>query len=77
MCLPLSPLLLLIIFGRPPTSVSTRPPGKRSQSEDSNIVEKPRTSKDKPRSKKGSQHADVIDRLDYTSVGPSMCPISR
>ncbi|KDR84918.1 hypothetical protein GALMADRAFT_51524 [Galerina marginata CBS 339.88] len=51
-------------------STSSRPPGKRSQSEDSaNIVEKPRSS-GKSRSKKGSQHADVIDRLDFTGVGP-------
>ncbi|KAF8168172.1 Pal1 cell morphology protein-domain-containing protein [Crassisporium funariophilum] len=49
---------------------SSRPSGRRSHSEDSaNIVEKPRAS-GKSRSKKGSQHADVIDRLDFTGVGP-------
>ena len=32
-------------------------------------MEKPRAPKS--RSKKGSQHADVIDRLDFTGVGPS------
>ncbi|KAI6047691.1 hypothetical protein EDC04DRAFT_3135431 [Pisolithus marmoratus] len=46
--------------------------GRRSQSQDSalrapNIMEKP---KPKPHGKKGSIHADVIDRLDYTGVGP-------
>ncbi|KAF8971390.1 hypothetical protein BDZ97DRAFT_1651125 [Flammula alnicola] len=55
----------------PPAAVSSsRPSGKRSQSEDTaNIVEKPRSS-GKSRGKKGSQHADVIDRLDFTGVGP-------
>ncbi|KAF8905515.1 Pal1 cell morphology protein-domain-containing protein [Gymnopilus junonius] len=54
----------------PTAAPPSRPPGKRSQSDDSNIVEKPRSGANKPRGKKGSQHADVIDRLDYTSVGP-------
>ncbi|TFK30328.1 hypothetical protein FA15DRAFT_650951 [Coprinopsis marcescibilis] len=49
---------------------SSRQGGRRSQSEDSGgIVEKPRSSA-KSRPKKGSQHADVIDRLDFTGVGP-------
>ncbi|KAG2023554.1 hypothetical protein CC2G_001194 [Coprinopsis cinerea AmutBmut pab1-1] len=50
---------------------SSRPSGRgRSHSEDSgNIVEKARSS-GKSRTKKGSQHADVIDRLDFTGVGP-------
>ncbi|PPQ62838.1 hypothetical protein CVT24_000532 [Panaeolus cyanescens] len=52
----------------PPTA--SRPSARRTQTEDSaNITEKPRSSA-KPRSKKGSQHADVIDRLDFTGVGP-------
>ncbi|KAJ7092662.1 Pal1 cell morphology protein-domain-containing protein [Mycena epipterygia] len=38
--------------------------GPRSLSQDSVPVDK------KPKSKKGSKHADVIDRLDYTGVGP-------
>ncbi|KIJ68517.1 hypothetical protein HYDPIDRAFT_106715 [Hydnomerulius pinastri MD-312] len=46
--------------------------GRRSLSQDSvlhaaNALEK---AKGKPRGKKGSQHADVIDRLDFTGVGP-------
>lgn len=41
---------------------------KRSHSEDSAIAEKSKSS-GKSRGKKGSQHADVIDRLDFTSVG--------
>lgn len=28
----------------------------------------------KSRAKKGSKHADVIDRLDFTGVGPSELP---
>lgn len=53
---------------------ATRPSarGRRSQSQDSalrapNTMEKP---KPKPHGKKGSIHADVIDRLDFTGVGP-------
>ncbi|KAF5313210.1 hypothetical protein D9619_003493 [Psilocybe cf. subviscida] len=57
---------------RPPPSsapVASRPSGKRSQSED--VTEKPRSGKARPpNAKKGSQHADVIDRLDFTGVGP-------
>ncbi|EGN91576.1 hypothetical protein SERLA73DRAFT_192246 [Serpula lacrymans var. lacrymans S7.3] len=49
------------------------PAGRRSQSQDSvlqaaNALEKAKTVK--TRTKKGSMHADVIDRLDFTSVGP-------
>jgi len=52
------------------TASNSRPAGRRSQSEDSGgIVEKPR-SNGKTRGKKGSQHADVIDRMDFTGVGP-------
>lgn len=51
--------------------LSSRPSGRRSQSEDSgHVTEKPR-SNGKSRPKKGSQHADVIDKLDFTGVGPS------
>lgn len=42
---------------------------KRSQSQDSAQVVQDKKS-GKSRSKKGSQHADVIDRLDFTGVGP-------
>jgi hypothetical protein len=50
---------------------------RRSYSQDSvtqaaNAVEKSRRG---GKSKKGSSHADVIDRLDYTSVGPSELPL--
>jgi hypothetical protein len=40
--------------------------GPRSLSQDSVPVDK-----SKKANKKGSKHADVIDRLDYTGVGPS------
>ncbi|TFK41229.1 hypothetical protein BDQ12DRAFT_431034 [Crucibulum laeve] len=55
----------------PPPNSSSRPSGtRRSHSQDSgNIVEKSRSGKSRT-SKKGSQHADVIDRLDFTGVGP-------
>ncbi|KAF6766160.1 Pal1 cell morphology protein-domain-containing protein [Ephemerocybe angulata] len=51
--------------------LNPKPTSRRSHSEDrSPIQEKPRSS-GKPRSKtKNSQHADVIDRLDFTGVGP-------
>ncbi|KAJ3509678.1 hypothetical protein NMY22_g16211 [Coprinellus aureogranulatus] len=52
--------------------IAPKPTSRRSQSEDAPIQEKPRSSGAKSRSKKGSQHADVIDRLDFTGVGPSM-----
>ncbi|TBU63849.1 hypothetical protein BD310DRAFT_944935 [Dichomitus squalens] len=50
---------------------STAPVSKRSQSQDSvvrtaNAMEKAKTG----RKKKGSSHADVIDRLDFSGVGP-------
>lgn len=50
---------------------ATRPSAQRSRSQDSaGVVDKSKsTSKSRP--KKGSQHADVIDRLDFTGVGPS------
>ncbi|KAI6031700.1 Pal1 cell morphology protein-domain-containing protein [Pisolithus microcarpus] len=57
----------------PSSTNAARPSrGRRSQSQDSalhapNIMEKPRS---KPHGKKGSMHADVIDRLDFTGVGP-------
>ncbi|KAH7929317.1 hypothetical protein BV22DRAFT_1125769 [Leucogyrophana mollusca] len=58
----------------PPSGTPVRPPhtGRRSHSQDSvlqaaNALEK---SKPKSRGKKGSMHADVIDRLDFTGVGP-------
>lgn len=56
-------------------SPPTRPghSGRRSLSQDSvlqtaNALDK---AKGKIRGKKGSMHADVIDRLDFTGVGPS------
>ncbi|KAL4069666.1 hypothetical protein V8B97DRAFT_606066 [Scleroderma yunnanense] len=56
-----------------PSANTSRPShGRRSQSQDSvlhaaNALEK---AKGKPHGKKGSIHADVIDRLDFTGVGP-------
>lgn len=51
-----------------PPGAASRPRGKRSQSED--VADRSPRSSGKSRSKKGSQHADVIDRLDFTGVGP-------
>lgn len=56
----------------PNPSPNTSRRGRRSQSQDSvlhaaNALEK---AKPKPHGKKGSIHADVIDRLDFTGVGP-------
>ncbi|KAH0838256.1 hypothetical protein J3R83DRAFT_6512 [Lanmaoa asiatica] len=64
--------------GRSQTVVTNQPAGalrthgRRSMSQDSvlhaaNVLEK---AKAKPRGKKGSVHADVIDRLDFSGVGP-------
>ncbi|EIW64570.1 uncharacterized protein TRAVEDRAFT_106684, partial [Trametes versicolor FP-101664 SS1] len=60
----------------PPTNVRPAPPpiSRRSQSQDSvaraaNAMEKNKAS-GRPRPKKGSSHADVIDRLDFSGVGP-------
>lgn len=47
----------------------SKPAPRRSTSVDVPIQEKSRSS-GKSRPKKGSQHADVIDRLDFTGVGP-------
>ncbi|KAF9455094.1 hypothetical protein P691DRAFT_654706 [Macrolepiota fuliginosa MF-IS2] len=58
-------------MGRSHTTPTTnsRSSTKRSQSQDSAVIaEKPRSS-GKSRGKKSSQHADVIDRLDFTGVG--------
>jgi hypothetical protein len=49
---------------------------RRSQSEDSVLqaaaaLDRAKTSGKSKSSKKGSRHADVIDRLDFTGVGPS------
>ena len=62
----------LTTFPRNPSPNASRR-GRRSQSQDSvlhaaNALEK---AKPKPHGKKGSIHADVIDRLDFTGVGPS------
>lgn len=63
---------------RPPAVSASRPASKRAQTDDTaEIVEKPRPSgKSRGTGKKGSQHADVIDRLDFTGVGPSMSLIA-
>ncbi|KAI0778281.1 hypothetical protein BD413DRAFT_465919 [Trametes elegans] len=61
----------------PPPSTNVRPAAppisRRSQSQDSvaraGNMEKSKSS-GRPRPKKGSSHADVIDRLDFSGVGP-------
>ncbi|KAG6381119.1 hypothetical protein JVT61DRAFT_5517 [Boletus reticuloceps] len=60
----------IVVASQPTTA--TRTHGRRSMSQDSvlraaNALEK---AKAKPRGKKGSVHADVIDRLDFSGVGP-------
>ena len=58
----------------PPYYSNGRPqvPPRRSLSQDSTPVPPvPEKSKSKRSGKKGSTHADVIDRLDFTGVGPS------
>lgn len=65
-----SPPFIVALQSSPAQNATSRPTDRRSQSQDSGgIVEKPR-SNGKSRSKKGSQYADVIDRLDITGVGP-------
>ena len=50
-------------------------PPRRSLSQDSTPVPPvPEKSKSKRSGKKGSTHADVIDRLDFSGVGPSTSP---
>jgi hypothetical protein len=52
------------------------PPKKRSHSQDNVLqaaaaAEKARAAKGGKSSKKGGLHVDVIDRLDYSGVGPA------
>ncbi|KAJ8083932.1 hypothetical protein AAF712_000833 [Marasmius tenuissimus] len=49
----------------PPPAKASPPAARRTQSQDSAPKVPP-----KPSKKKGSQHADVIDRLDFSGVGP-------
>ncbi|KAG6898054.1 hypothetical protein C0992_006532 [Termitomyces sp. T32_za158] len=49
---------------RAPPTPPQKPPNRRSHSQDHDRA------KSKHKNKKGSQHADVIDRLDFTGVGP-------
>lgn len=60
-----------LINRNPALPPKTSPSGKRSQSQDSAQLITEKKSSGKSRPKKGSQHADVIDRLDFTGVGPS------
>ncbi|KAI0825037.1 hypothetical protein BC628DRAFT_1321102 [Trametes gibbosa] len=60
----------------PPSNVRPAPPpaSRRSHSQDSVVraakaMDKSKSSS-RPRPKKGSSHADVIDRLDFSGVGP-------
>ena len=55
---------------------------RRSLSQDSGappmtVTEKAKAAHRKPPTKRGSSHADVIDRLDFSGVGPSMYHSSR
>ncbi len=69
-----APLAPLLIHPRiPPSTSISRTPPRRSHSQDSAVV--PRQSKSRS-GKKGSKHADVIDLLDYTGVGPSAFQLS-
>lgn len=62
------PTALLIRRRTPPSGSLSRAPQRRSHSQDSGHAAR----QQKTRSgKKGSRHADVIDRLDYTGVGLS------
>ncbi|RXW13721.1 hypothetical protein EST38_g12142 [Candolleomyces aberdarensis] len=54
----------------PQSSSAAKPSTRRSHSQDGAPVQEKSRSSGKSRSKKGSQHADVIDRLDFTGVGP-------
>ncbi|KAH6917501.1 hypothetical protein BKA70DRAFT_1252346 [Coprinopsis sp. MPI-PUGE-AT-0042] len=53
-----------------PTAKSSTTRRSHSQDSANNISEKPRSGAKATRPKKGSKHADVIDRLDFTGVGP-------
>lgn len=58
------------------------PPKKRSASQDNvtqaaAVVEKARAVKSGKASKKGGLHVDVIDRLDYSGVGPASKSLPR
>lgn len=56
----------------PPVAANSKSSGRRSHSEDRAPIQEKSRSSGKSRSKtKNSQHADVIDRLDFTGVGPS------
>jgi hypothetical protein len=60
-------------YHSPATSSGSRPQPtqpRRSHSSDSTPSDKSKHHRSK--TKKGSMHADVIDRLDFTGVGPSM-----
>lgn len=52
-----------------PSNNNSHPSTKRSQSQDSGQINEKQRSTGKARGKKSSQHADVIDRLDFTGVG--------
>ena len=63
-------LNLISSTGVNPTSRPQPTPARRSHSSDS--VPSDKTKAHRSKGKKGSVHADVIDRLDFTGVGPSM-----
>ena len=59
---------LLIRHRTPPSGSLSRAPQRRSHSQDSGHAARQQKTRS---AKKGSRHADVIDRLDYTGVGLS------
>ncbi|KAG6856654.1 hypothetical protein H0H87_002244 [Tephrocybe sp. NHM501043] len=64
---------VLLLFTSPlltPPHRSIPPPTKPAQQPRSHSQDSAGKSKPKSKPKKGSQHADVIDRLDFTGVGP-------
>ncbi len=65
-----SPLVDFLHLISAPANTTSRPtPARRSHSSDSTPSDKTKSHRSK--GKKGSIHADVIDRLDFTGVGPS------
>ena len=68
----LSVLLIFLISPTANTTSRPQPPqARRSHSTDSTPSDKAKT---RSKAKKSSIHADVIDRLDFTGVGPSNYP---
>jgi hypothetical protein len=56
----------------PPSSGSRPQPTQPRRSHSSDSTPSDKSKHHRSKTKKGSMHADVIDRLDFTGVGPSM-----